>query len=287
MIDLSKGVVIIAIGKPVYQHFAVQLACSIKYWAKKGQKPKIQLIHDGAKEIQRPEYRQFFDVFTHIKFEDSHLDGVLEPGLAKTCMYKYLEFDESIYLDADGIACGDVRRLFKMCTGKDYVTQPDSIHWIDDKQQLRDKYGLDDSELYGSNSSFQYIKKGEACETLFAEAEKAIRNPFPLRDSKMQWFGKHPDELYMTVGVNKAGINPYVKDLAPVYFQNRTNTGYHAYQRCKVEHGKYILGMYATKGYLEPSVPKLYDIMAKLSFSSFPGFSKAPYSALTLMNLKH
>jgi hypothetical protein len=176
------------------------------------------------------------NVFTHVTIidkADAYVNGKLTPALAKLNLYKYLMFDENVYLDVDGVCISDVAKAFEQ--DKEYAAEslgyePLSnkaygwrMHWATG-QTIADHYSLPmETKIPFINSSFQYIKKGAFCEKLFTKALDNFANCIPLNKLKNQWGKSQPDELYMNVACGQLGYDPTT---APqVYFRTRSMTG--------------------------------------------------------------
>lgn len=225
---MSKGIVLLALGKPAYGQFAYNMALSIRAH---NETMPIHLIYEPSVKLNKE-----LSVFTHLTVidkGDAYVNGKLTPALAKLSLYKYLIFDENVYLDVDGVCISDVAKAFEQT--KDYAAEslgyePLSnkeygwrMHWATG-QTIADHYGLPmETKIPFINSSFQYIKKGEFCEKLFSQALQNLANCIPLNKLKNHWGHSQPDELYMNVACGQLGYDPTVPP--QVYFRTRSMTG--------------------------------------------------------------
>lgn len=213
---MSRGVTLIALDRdrPMYCKWAYNIAVSIK---RHSPGVKIQLICNDL--ARKGLDRWVFDVITPIETEH-YTDGKFSPAKAKIYMYQYLAFDKTIYLDVDGVVIRDLNDLFDLCEGHDFLThvvgQADrkrlkfpEMQWAD-KSYLWDRYDIpEDAIMPATNSSFQYIKKGEKAAALFALMQKCFKNKVPNEDLTLTWGkGKQPDELYLNVALAKLGMMP-------------------------------------------------------------------------------
>lgn len=245
----SRGVTMMAFGKPIFYEFAFNMLLSIK---KHSADLPIQLIHDGnLKELSGRE--GMFDILTRIK-RDDYIDGnKLQAGLAKCSMYDYLAFEETMYLDVDGLILKDITELFDQ--EEDFKIQKDEMHWVKSEEKLGKHFGI--KEAIGCNSSMMFIRKGELTQNLFYLAKKEINNPLNKIDNG--WFGMHPDELYLGVAMVKLNIEkPYFDFPYPIYLRRRIDyKGETFFKNIKINH--HGIGVYGNKLYNHSICYRLYD----------------------------
>ena len=160
----------------------------------------VYFLNVGTKELMN----FFFDDI--IEIEDKHLykGAKLDPGWAKVNIYNYLQYDENIYLDVDGICMKDLSPLFGQekyyCTEViDRGGKEDDInyaHWATN-EKVWGYFKLEESSQFSSvQSSFAYIKKCKESKALF---KKMVENfNFPLKDLKNTWGKSVPDELIIS-----------------------------------------------------------------------------------------
>lgn len=249
---MSRGVTFLIIGRPTYAYFYANMALSIRRHS-----PDIKIQAIFEKGLQNYIYPKLhiWDKFTVIDEQDCYVEGRLAPGKAKVNLYKYYEWDETLYLDVDGIALKDITPLFEQ--ERDFVIQKDTMHWAGD-DNIINHFGVDKEYIHGSNSSMQFIRKGETAKKIYKEAAKAMENPLPLDKQSNNWFNMQPDELYFGVGMARAKYkNPYFEGW-PVYF--RTKLAYGAIKPIKeVIKDHYIIGSYGDERYNHKSIRRYYD----------------------------
>lgn len=269
---MSKGITLIAIGDPAYGKFAFNMAMSIKAF----NKIPIQLICE-PKTISHlsPWHLQFFDVFTEVKKEDCYDGQRLNPGRLKLKLYNYLFFDETIYLDVDGLCIKNFDWIWEMCEGGFYHTQVVGTHEIksyEDKFEGIQWASISDMIKYyhlkpgdvipGINSSFQYIKKDIQTENLYQTAMKNFENPIPKSQRPFKW-GKddyEPDELYMNVALAQIGHNPIMKNPLVIYFDQRPM------KITEVERDFCFVGLYGGRLFTHNTIQSYYDkVIEKIS----------------------
>lgn len=154
------------------------------------------------------------DTLVQIKDEDCFTDGRLDPAKAKLSLWKYSDYEETIYLDVDGCLLKELDFEFKYFTThvNGYLSKDDEVSdinlWVKPDILYR-KYGIPETnKLPGTNSSFMaWDKKGI---DVFKRALRNYENPVPLDSLTYQW-GKskcQPDELYLNVALAQLGYQP-------------------------------------------------------------------------------
>lgn len=263
-----------AFGKPIFVEFAFNLALSIRTYCPNY---KIQLIHDDyIKELG--DRANFFDILTPIDRADFWDGKRIQAGVAKCNLYKYLHFEETLYLDVDGLVLKDITQLFEQ--EQDFKIQADGMHWLNSNSQV-ERYGV--NEAIGSNSSVMFIRKGDTAKALFDEALKAINEP--IDDIRNGWFGMHPDELYLGIAMAKLGLKDvYFKGKYPWYLRKSTdNVGFNTFDEVKENH--YGLGVYGNFTYNHHLSYKLYNRENNANWQKFLKRS-SPIKVDKLMKLK-
>ncbi len=275
---MTKGIILLALGKPSYGKLAFNLALSLKINAD----ISIHLVYEKeAISHLKDIHLQYFDTLEEINPEDSRVDGRLDPGKAKLGLYKYLPFDYNIYLDVDSLCVPgmDINNLFAECIALDqpYLTQLTGIlngiesakivktgigekrdfkemqwAWADD---IYKKYALpDEAILPAINSSFAFIKKCDESKALYEQALKNINDPIPIKDLRTKWGYSQPDELYMNIALCQMGLVGRIKEDYPVYFSSK-------YREDLIEHLKnyYIIGLYGGAGFTHNTIVEYAD----------------------------
>ena len=262
---VSQGVTLVAFGKPIFFDFAFNMALSLR---KHSPGVQIQLIHDDyIKEMG--DKSTIFDVLTPMQRTDFTDDKRVQAGKGKLSIYKYLHFDETLYLDVDGVVLQDISSLFNQ--EQDFKIQKDAMHWVDDHGGVSEKYDIDEQAI-GCNSSMMFIRKGKKTEKLFADAFLAISNPF--ENMATQWFhGMNPDELYL-------GISMVMNKLQDVYFETR----YPVYFRRRIDYKTqdtfddikekyFVVGCYGNHRYNHSAIYDLYQKENRRNWKELIGMS--------------
>jgi len=280
---MTRGVSLLVVGKPSYARFYANMALSIR---KHSPDLKIQAIFEKGLSKHLYPFLQVWDELTIIDNDDCYdLKGNLDPGKAKISLYKYYKYDETIYLDVDGIIVKDITPLFEQ--ERDFIIQKDAMHWANNTEIIT-HFKLDPaSEIFGSNSSIQFIRKGKQTETIYKEAVKAMREPLPLNKQSNSWFGRQPDELYFSIGMAKAGIiDPYFEGW-PVYFRNRMQYG-QAINLHDIIKDHYAIGSYGSDRFNHKSVRQNYDSQNKVNWNELVNLNPYnEYKHFYLMKKKH
>lgn len=276
---MTVGITILVVGNPTYMRYASNMMLSFK----KNSGLPVQLICEKHLIEYIEPYERNYNILTEIEKEDCYIDERLNPGKAKVNLYKYFHWDETIYLDVDGIILKEVEPLLEF--DGYYKTQKDAMHWASD-DKIREHFKLSkEFPIHGLNSSLQCIRKCPEAEKIFSDAALAMKNPFPQDQQDNNWFGWYPDELYLSIGIGKSGIDPYFEPPYPIFFRPRSTYG--AYNRLvDVVEGHYAIGCYGGDRYNHLSVIKMYDnCLHKWSGELFKRNMK--YKFDYLMNSKH
>lgn len=229
---MTKGVCLIAIGGYGYLKWAVNQAASLKFHSPD---VAIQLIVSKELSTDAKIHPNLFDIFTIVENEQwQDEQGRLFPAKLKTSFYHLLYFDETIYLDVDGITLKDIAPLFNQ--KQDLVSDVQGVYDLAQGEifnslkwakpaQIWFHFGLRATDkLPAINSSFLFIRKSEQNKKLFELAhELLMTNPLPYEQHWYVWGHKRdhkvsqPDELYLNVAMAMLGIIP--GHVVAVYFR--------------------------------------------------------------------
>lgn len=264
---MSQGVVLISFGKRGYGFAAVNLAASIKYYS-----PNIPITLYADKLSIKQVAKERLDLIDSIKELDESeylTDGVFDPAKIKTNLYKYCDYDYTLYLDVDAIVLKDINPIFdelKNANGY-YFTHIIGLHTIDkgrDFEQMQwawaddvwKHYKLKDKDVLPStNSSFQFIKKGKESKELFKQEAKNYQNKLPLKKLRMTWGKTQPDELYLNIALAQKGITGKT-DKEYIYLPYLSTK-----EVKEVREKYYILSLFGSKNMTPLRFREYYDIM--------------------------
>jgi len=257
---MKHGIVLLSFGNDAYAHFAWNMAMSIKA----ASSIPIHLVA-SQKHLSFLNDRQCFDYITELDQADYLHGGVFAPAKAKLSLYKYLIFDENIYLDVDGICLKDICPLFDECKDGDYFSQV--VGWgrhgvRDFKEmvwawgdQIYDHFAIpQDARIPFINSSFQFIRLSDQAKGLYSQAMRNFINAIPIKDLRFTWGKSQPDELYMNVALAQTGIDPTLKNPYPVYFNYRQID-----PEQDIVRDHYVLGLYGDHNFTHRTVVDYYD----------------------------
>ena len=222
----KKGILLMAFGSPEYIYMAAQMAMSIRVHNKK---IPIQLVHDWHIGYLPEQYHSLFSQFTSIEKSHFFIGNNFEPGFAKIKAYNYSVFEETIFLDVDGICLKDIEPLFDHCK-KYYHTEVigsgkieekiEYAHWANNKETW-EVFGLSPDQTYFAvQSSFQYFRKCKEMDALAKSFKKEFN--FPKENLTNEWGKSIPDELIIGGACAKANHDPSI-DTSVTFFGNKGN----------------------------------------------------------------
>jgi alpha-N-acetylglucosamine transferase len=143
IVDSSKGVLLIALGNPLYVRYALNLAASIK-----AKTPDIQiaLVHDdslSAIESKVTDLSKFFDHLIKAPKEIYTINGKPCYFKAKLFMYDLSPFDQTLFLDVDVIwsPINTIDKLFDELKDVEFTMISEGvIDWSTGKRDVNEKY---------------------------------------------------------------------------------------------------------------------------------------------------
>lgn len=154
------------------------------------------------------------DKIIPMNYEDCHIDGKLSIAKAKLSLWRYSDFEETIYLDVDGLLLReldfDIDYFCIQVNGYSDLENDNTEAnlWVFPKT-VYEKYLIPEkNRLPGTNSSLMaWNQKGAE---VFVKALENLSNPIPVGELRYQW-GKtnsDPDELYINVALAQLGFEP-------------------------------------------------------------------------------
>ncbi len=195
---MTKGIILVAYGKPEYIYMASHFIASLKFHS-----PDIDIaiLHDDNIRYMPERYKAYVDKFVEMDRKHLYTNGRIDPGKAKCNIIHYLPYDQNLYFDVDGLCISDVSHLFE--TDKEFCVEvngkggsEDTInynHWAKPVDEWEHFELSDDAVFRTVQSSSMYFKKGEFCDNL----QHALNDyfDFPLVKLKNNWGTGVPDEL--------------------------------------------------------------------------------------------
>ncbi len=230
-----------------YGRWAYNMAHSIKALCSM----PIHLVHD--KESIEDIDLSIFDSHSEAEFSK---DFCLE----KLRIYDHSPFDETLYLDVDGISVKNPEEIFAKLKGSIVWTQPmgtgkkgdDTINYMWAKNDLiYEKFNIPEEALFTTTqtSIIYFTKEAEGFfNQLKINYDKRLK---PIEYREMWGKSKqHPDELYYSITMAQMGIR--LQEFKPVFFPEKV---------IPVEDimsNYYILSMYGGNN-VRPYAKNLYD----------------------------
>lgn len=223
---MDKGIVLLALGSPLYGQMAFNLAMSIKT-----EEPnfKIALFYsNSAISTLKKWHLPFFDMFYCVDESDYMVDNKPQYQLCKLRVYDYSPFEQTIYMDVDAIWCPNRKVSWLMGELADHDFTIGCGSYVDirtraykrkyqlwgDFNKIIEYHGLTDGKLWETWSAFIYFKKNDKIKTMFDEARSIYYDkevPCPV------WAGGKPDEYCINVAMNKTNLHPHEENYVPVY----------------------------------------------------------------------
>ena len=211
----TTGIVLFAFGDRVYYYAMYNIAFSIKYHSPD---IKIHAFVGDKEQVGRycPDVLSVCDVVTEIDSEDYYTNNKFDPGKLKVNLYKYLPFDNNLYLDVDAVCIKPIEPLIDELEQLDkyYASHTVGYHKIEQGRKIEsmqwafaddiwEQYKLTDKHVLPAiNSSLQWIVKSAKAKKLYNTAKDLyLNNPIPVNKLRMKWGGGQPDELYMNIAL--------------------------------------------------------------------------------------
>lgn len=204
---METGVLIIAFGARGYHFAAYNLCLSIKH---KNHDVKIAIYCDNNKIV---DYAQCgADIIKEVSF--SH-----EPGFNKINVLSDLPFENTLYLDADGICMKDPLPLledlikqnkFFMCdifgSGK-FGSEIEYDLWAKHEDSF-DFFTIDKDQSWNTTqTSWMFCRKGKELDNFTKQLRFYWQKGFPKEKLKNKWGRFMPDELFFSGIVSKNNID--------------------------------------------------------------------------------
>lgn len=224
--DVSRGVILLALGYPNYGNWASQLAASIHYTSE----TETVLLTDGKGNSEiAPQYLKHISKVITVPEECYTKDGMSNYLKAKTYLYDLSPFDETIFLDADMIwlPYKPITELFEQFKDIDYtmISRSDGpietenntlIHWAKPSEILETYPNVAGKHLYNLSSEFIYFKKNKRIKAFFELVKQFYIDPkVHYRDFGLQV----PDELAYTLAMLHSDVKPHQNVFVPIYWE--------------------------------------------------------------------
>lgn len=269
--DKTKGILLLAFGRKGYAYAAYNISLSIKIHS-----PDVHITLYTDENVAS--YVENFNFCDEVKFlsEDEYkTDGKIDPAKIKTDLYSYLPYDETLYLDVDGVVLKDIQPLITDLSkekghiltdvlGKGKRGEKFNYDIWATHEDMWKFFSLDeDSILPTTQSSYMYIKKCKKSEEVFKKAKSYFKKGFDKRKLLENWGGTIPDELIFNGTFAKLGYIPET-EIKPIFFGFNKGP---VLSPTEIEERYYILSIYGNgsgRTLTRPRYLELYDkIMMK------------------------
>jgi len=243
-------------GARAYGYAAHNLAMSIRHHS-----PSIPVtIYCDAETRKGLRDLSLFDQVIEIPSQ------VHDPALMKMQVYDRLPYQETIFMDVDGLLLKPLEPLFdELSQGGEYrchvhdwydKDSPDNLpqmYWAT-KSVIWQHYGFTNEKLPATQSSFQYIRKSAFCKELFDRMQSNYANRIPLERLANKWGGGQPDELYLNITLAQMGYDPSLNTVC--YWGNALDAAW-----ADVKRDYYVLSMFGTAQNIKKPYVMGYDGM--------------------------
>jgi hypothetical protein len=236
----KKGIVIIALGYPLYGNCAFNLALSIK---KNSPDIPIAIVYEDQSICQlSPKELSYFDHFIELDPSFYTVQGAKQEKQyqrAKLCVnlisnHPDLKWDQTIYMDADNFWFDKpIDELFEDLKNRDFFigyngqynvltkkkTNKNYTYWSAQGEKNVCNYHGIESILPQTISGFFYFKNGEKADSIFQKARDVYDDP---KSPCITWAGGKPDEYCMNVSL---GLHDYTQEEAHIFYFENVNGG--------------------------------------------------------------
>lgn len=204
-----RGIVIIALHNQQYACASANLALSLRY-----HNPNIHitLLTDGIHQnVFRTEHFLAFDNIKEIPKEYYTDHYGFSPAKAKLSLCKLSPYDETLYLDADGLCLGNLDSLFDKLKGSKFKSAEvkNYTQWATD-EYFKEFFKVESTVTI--NTSWMYFEKTKVGNNeVFTQANKYFDKQFDKGlDNKnlAQKWGKYlPDEMFFNASLSKLKLS--------------------------------------------------------------------------------
>lgn len=227
MHELKKenGILLLALGHPIYGNMAFTLAMSLKHHA---DCPPIHLVYHGsALNHLNDQKRSFFDTMSVCPDEAFMKKGKIAYFKAKTWMYDLSPFDNTLFLDADIIwfMYRSVNNLIQQLSQVDFTIQ--NREWWDlsnpESEKVKWMWGrvadlrkqFEKGKLWSLHSELVWFKKCQKNKEYFDWVKELFDNPpIPASD----FAGDIADEFAFAIACLITGMEPHQSPFLPIYW---------------------------------------------------------------------
>jgi hypothetical protein len=256
---MKKGILLMALGNENYYRMAVVLAASIKV-----NDPDLPICLITGNKVQE-EHKLLFDIINPPIEKSITVKGAIQFIKAKTYMYEYSPFDETIFLDVDQVMImgRKLSSLFDELAGIDLAISNTGIAkesiWASIKE-VKSLYG--NNPFWNYHSEFIYFKKCAAVKSFFKAAIK-IYDDNKITTANKFANANMADELAFQAASIKTGIYPHKENWLPNFWFDRDIKNSRKYPFELTEYITYSIG----GNKIPNNVKDNYNILAKAYFA--------------------
>lgn len=258
--DPTRGILLMAFGHSSYGKWAYNMAVSLRHYS-----PELN-IHLVAEESVLSDIDQsvFSSVDTNAVLP-YRITGGVDPAAAKTMLNEFSPYDQTIYLDVDGIAIQDITPLFDrifsahsvffQVMGKGGRQSDISYMWVQNGTAWEHFKLKEDAVFCTSQTSIVAFDRSEQSQEFFRKLAENYRNKIPQSFYSIQWGpGAHtPDEVYFSGTAAQMDIVPDI-NIQPIFFprEHRKDLG-------NIQSEFTILSMWGARNHVRPFAKDWYD----------------------------
>jgi hypothetical protein len=209
------------------------------------------------------------DVFTSYEIVDFERNeaGKIDNCIAKIKLFDRSPFDETLYLDVDGVMINNPEKLFEILKDEYLYVQPmgsgiktDNITYTwANTSFVYDRYQISDEVIFNTcQTSIVYFNKSEKAKEFFNQLKTNYDNRLKPIEYREMWgrSKQHPDELYYSIAMAQIGVTPNA--IRPVFFPEKVE------RETKILNDYYVLSMYGGNN-VKPYALTMYDrVMQKV-----------------------
>jgi hypothetical protein len=233
-----KGILLMCFNSKTYGKFAYNMAHSIRHYC------DLPIHFLADRESISGINTSIFNSIDIIDFEKNE-NGAIDNLIAKIKIFERSPFEETLYLDVDGIMLKNPEELFDILKDETLYVQPmgsgkktDSITYTWASNDIvYERFNLTDDIIFNTcQTSIVYFNK--QAQDFFNQLQLNYNKKLKSIEYREMWgrSKQHPDELYYSITMAQIGVTP--KELRPVFFPEKKEEVY------KILSDYYVLSMY-------------------------------------------
>lgn len=258
---MTRGILLIAFGHSSYGKWAFNMAHSIKQHSSF----PVTLVTDATDNTMAGVDLSIFDKVSYQVFNRKE-NGSVDAAAAKIRMGDFSSYDQTIYLDVDGICLKDITNLFdrifldchvySQVLGKGGKEDSISYSLWASNETIWSHYNLKpDAVMPAVQSSIVAFDKSKESEQFFKALKENYTNKIPDDMLQSAWgeSKSQPDELYFNVTFAQLGLIPD-ESIQPILFPKE-----HTNKLSEINEKYWILSMWGARDMARPFAKDYYD----------------------------